>query len=135
MEKNILYDYIDACELIKETEEDIRRHRKREIVHDKVRGSNPEFPYQPVSFSVNGLTEIKMSEDEEERVLQERKANAKRIKAEVEIWMNTIPNRMQRIIRYKVFEGESWERVAAKLGRGATEGSVKMEYQRFMQEK
>lgn len=30
-------DYIDACELIKETEEDIRKLRKQEIVHDKVK--------------------------------------------------------------------------------------------------
>ena len=40
MSKKILWDYIDACELIKETEEDIRRLRKGETVHDKVSGSN-----------------------------------------------------------------------------------------------
>lgn len=37
MTKQILMDYIDACELIKETEEDIRKLRKQEIVHDKVK--------------------------------------------------------------------------------------------------
>ncbi|MGN0271444.1 MAG: RNA polymerase subunit sigma-70, partial [Lachnospiraceae bacterium] len=31
MTKQILTDYIDACELIKETERDIRKLRKQEI--------------------------------------------------------------------------------------------------------
>lgn len=135
MDKTILYDYIDACELIKETEEDIRNHRKRETVHDKVRGSNPEFPYQPMSFPVTGVVESPISEDEEEKLLQEIKDNAKRIKIQAEKVMSAAPIRMQRIIRYKIFEGLTWGQVAVKIGRNATEGSVKMEFLRFMQER
>jgi DNA-directed RNA polymerase specialized sigma24 family protein len=55
------------------------------------------------------------------------------LKVEVEQWMNHIPQRMQRIIKYKVFEGLSWSQVAAKLGRKATADSVRMEYLRFME--
>ena len=47
--------------------------------------------------------------------------------------MNHIPQRMQRIIKYRVFEGMSWSQVAAKLGRKATADSVRMEYLRFME--
>ena len=46
MEKKVLEQYIDACELIKETEKDIRRLKKKRqtIVQTNVSGSNPEFP-------------------------------------------------------------------------------------------
>ena len=137
MTKDLLNDYIDACELIKETEEDIQKLRKQETVCDKVRGSNPYFPYQPQSFSVTGVLETRIDTDrlkEEKELLQQRKDNAKCIKSQVERWMNKIPVRMQRIIRYKFFEGFSWEQVAAKVGKKATGESVKKEFQRFMKE-
>ena len=46
MDKKLLSDYIDACELIRETEQQIRRLRAKqsETTQDSVRGSNPEFP-------------------------------------------------------------------------------------------
>ena len=49
--------------------------------------------------------------------------------------MNAIPQRMQRIIRYAIFQKMSWSEVAIKLGRKATADSVRMEFQRFMEEK
>lgn len=133
--KQILTDYIDACELIKETEQDIRKLRKQEIVHDKVSGSNPEFPYQSMNFNVEGAVEISLDEkhlEKEKELLKQRKKRAEEIKLEVETWMNTIPLRMQRIIRYKVFERDSWERVAIKMGDNVTADSVRMEYYNFM---
>lgn len=139
MDKNILEQYIDACELIKETEEDIRKlKRKKSVVKDSVKGSNPDFPYQPQSFHIEGNREEvkdKICLEYEEKLLKERKANAERIKLDVESWMNTIPMRMQRIIRLKIFEGMTWEDTAKKIGQNATEGSIKMEFQRFFQEK
>lgn len=137
MTKQILTDYIDACELIKETEQDIRKLRKQEIVHDKVSGSNPEFPYQSMNFNVEGAVEISLDEkhlEKEKELLKQRKKRAEEIKLEVETWMNTIPLRMQRIIRYKIFEGKTWEEVATQIGKKATGESIKKEYQRFMKE-
>lgn len=133
--KQILTDYIDACELIKETELDIRKLRKQEIVHDKVSGSNPEFPYQSMNFNVEGAVEISLDEkhlEKEKELLKQRKKRAEEIKLEVETWMNTIPLRMQRIIRYKVFERDSWENVAIKMGDNVTADSIRMEYYNFM---
>lgn len=138
MEKHILQDYIDACELIKETEADIRKlkRKKKTIIQTNVKGSNPNFPYQEQHFKVQG-TAFTFRDDSqlriEEKLLTERKANAEKIKLLVEAWMNTIPNRMQRIIRYRIFEGESWEQVAKRLGRKATGDGVKMEYRRFLE--
>lgn len=139
MNKTILTEYTDACELIKETEQDIARLRKRKqtIVTGSVKGSMNDFPYAETHFKVEG-TPYTYSDDirlrTEEKLLEERKENAKEIKTEVEAWMNTIPVRMQRIIRYKFFEGLSWEQTADRIGKKVTGESVKKEYQRFMKE-
>ena len=47
MDKNALNEYIDACVLIKETEEDIEklRRKRQTIVKDSVSGSMNQFPY------------------------------------------------------------------------------------------
>ena len=74
-------------------------------------------------------------EDRLEEILRERLRNAERIKHDVEAWLNTISMRMQRIIRYKIFEEMTWNEVAERMGRKATELSIKKEYQRFMDDK
>ena len=45
MDKRILADYIDACELIKETQEDIRKlnKRKKTVIQTNVKGSNTKM--------------------------------------------------------------------------------------------
>lgn len=137
MDKAILEDYIDACEQIKETEKEISalKKKRKTIIQTNVSGSNPNFPYEKKHFKIQG-TAITVREDsrlrQQEKVLEERKENAERLKQQVEEWLNMIPNRMQRIIRYKIFEGKSWEQVATKIGRKATGNSVRMEFERFM---
>lgn len=137
MTKQILMDYIDACELIRETEQDIKKlqSKRQTVVIGSVKGSMNDFPYAETHFKIAGTpftyaddTQLRM----EEKLLEERKTVAEKIKFQVEQWMNGIPVRMQRIIRYKFFEGMSWEQVADRMGRKATEGSIKMEFQRFM---
>lgn len=135
MDKNIIYEYMDAKALVKETEEDIRRHRRKTFVQDKVTGSNPEFPYQPQSFNISGCVESTASIDEEERLLEERKKNAKQIKVKAERVINKAPVRMQRIIRFKVMQGLTWDEVAVKMKGNGTGNSVRMEFQRWMKEK
>ena len=136
MDKNILNQYMDACALIRETEADIRELEKRKrTVQDSVKGSNPEFPYQSQSFHIEGTAEHPGDWSllaAEQRILADRKANAAKIKTEVEAWMNTIPQRMQRIIRMKIFKNLEWERIADEIGRGATGDSVRKEFERFI---
>lgn len=137
MDKAILEDYIDACEQIKETEKEIGalKKKRKTIIQTNVSGSNPNFPYEKKHFKIQG-TAITVREDsrlrQQEKILEERKENAERLKQQVEEWLNTIPNRMQRIIRYKIFEGRNWEQVATKIGRKATGDSVRMEFNKFM---
>lgn len=140
MNKKLLSEYIDACELVKETEQEMKKlKRKRTLtVQDHVKGSNPDFPYQEQQFHISG-TVFSYKDDmllhTQEHILEERKAQAEHIKFQVEMWLNTIPIRMQRIITYKIFEGLSWEQAAAKMGRKATGNSIRMELERFLKEK
>lgn len=137
VDKKILEQYVDACEMIRETEQDIKRlKRKRQtIVTGSVKGSMNDFPYAETHFKIEG-TSFTYTDDAqlriEEKLLEERKAQSEEIKLQVEQWMNGIPIRMQRIIRYKFFEGMSWERVADRIGRKATGDSIRMEFNNFM---
>ena len=138
MDKQILEQYIDACELIKDTKEEIGklRKRRRQIQKDSVKGSAQEFPYTLQTYHLEGLGYATVKDPDEldrmEELLAERIRNAERIKRQVEAWLNTVAPRMQRIIRYRVFDDMTWAQVAVKMGRKATEASVKMEFQRFM---
>ena len=138
MEKEILNQYIDACELIKETERDIQRLRQRRkvILQDSVKGSMHEFPYAAQSFHIEGLAYTTVQTpsllDDEEHLLQVRRAAAAEIKVQVEAWLNTVPQRLQRIIRMKFFEELTWGEVAVRMGRKATADSVRIEFDRFM---
>ena len=104
-----------------------------------MKGSSHEFPYTAQTFHIEGLAYAVLQdpgeEDRLEEILRERLRDAERIKRDVEMWLNTIPMRMQRIIRYRIFEELPWAEVAARMGRRATEASIKMEYLRFMEEK
>ena len=140
MNKQILKEYIDACELIKETEAELEKLRvkKDTIAMDKVSGSMSEFPYAKTSFKIEGAVETGRNDNairQQEQILVERKANAEQIKQQVELWINTIPVRMQRIIKYHFFEGLGWEKTAKKIGRRATGDSIKKEFQRFLEKK
>lgn len=136
MDKKILTDYIDACEFIKETEAEIKKlEKKKRIVQDKVRGSNPEFPYEERYFHLGGTVETLAEAGRlarERQILEEQKAEAEELKLQVEEWMQEIPFRMQRIIRYKFFKELTWEEVATLMGRKYTADGVRMEFNNFM---
>lgn len=138
MDKQILEQYIDACELVKDTEEEIKklRKRRRQIQQDSVKGSSHEFPYTLQTYHLEGLGYAAVKDPDElerrEKLLAERIRRAEQIKGQVEVWLLTVSPRMQRIIRYRVFEEMSWEQVAKRMGRKATGESVKKEFQRLL---
>ena len=96
-----------------------------------------DFPYAAQSFKIQGMTYSAVREPGAlaayEHLLEERKAQAEEIKIQVEAWLNTIPQRMQRIIRLSIFEKKSWGEVAIRMGRKATADSVRKEYERFIE--
>lgn len=140
LDKKILEQYIDACELIEETKAEIRKLKKqrKRIEQDVVKGSSPEFPYTSQSFHVEGIAYSVIKDpralEVHENLLQQQIEDAARIKLQVEEWMLTIPQRMQRIIKYKIFEEETWAQVAARIGRKATPDKIRMEFNNFMKD-
>ena len=138
MEKRILIDYIDACKIVEETKEEIRKLKKnrKRILTDTVKGSSHDFPYTLQTYRTEGLAYSVVKNPDElnrlEETLKERLQNAEKIKHDVEVWLNTIPMRMQRIIRYKIFEGLTWAEVAIRMGRKATPDGIRKEYENFM---
>lgn len=139
MDKQILEQYIDACELIKDTKDEIRKLRKHrsQIQQDSVKGSAHEFPYTLQTYHLEGLGYAAVKDPDEldrmEELLAERIRNAEKIKRQVEAWLNTVSPRMQRIIRYRIFEELTWAQVAVKMGRKATEEGIRKEFIRFME--
>ena len=138
MDKEILKQYIDACEQVKEAKADILRLKKnrKRIEQDRVTGSAHEFPYTAKSFHIEGLAYPVVKDPDEldrrEEILRQRLKRAEEIKRQVEVWMLTIPQRMQRIIRYRVFEEMTWAEVAQRMGRRATPDGIRKEYENFM---
>lgn len=138
MDKQILYQYIDACELVKETEREIQKlkNQKGKIERDIVKGSSHDFPYTLQTYHLEGIGYQAVNQSDElgglEEVLQERLQKAEEIKMQVEKWMNTIPQRMQRIIKYKIFEEMTWREVAVMMGRKATPDRIRKEFESFM---
>lgn len=139
MDKQILQDYIDACALIREAEADIRalRKKRKTIIQTNVKGSNPEFPYQEQHFKIQG-TAFTYPDDsrlrQEEALLEQQKAKAEELKRQVEQWMLTIPMRMQRIIRFKLFKEMSWEEVAVQMGGRKSGDAWRKEFEGFLKE-
>lgn len=137
LDKAILQEYIDACELVRETEAAIQKlnRKKKTVIQTNVKGSMHEFPYIEQHFKIQGST-FTVKDDSslryEEKLLEQQKTRAEQVKLQVEEWMLTVPSRMQRIIRYRYLEGMTWEQVAGKMGRRATENSVKKEFERFL---
>lgn len=138
MDKRILNDYIDACAQVEETKDallKLQRAKKRRE-QDAVKGSSHEFPYTAQTYHIEGLAYAVLQdpgeEDRLEEILRERLRKAEKTKHDVEAWMNTISMRMQRIIRYKIFEDLTWSEVAARMGRKATPDGVRKEYENFM---
>ena len=138
MDKNILVQCCDAGALWDVAEADLQKIKKRKqtIVQDSVKGSMHNFPYSGKTFHLEGVAGDveKMNKEEEyqEALAQKRKDAAMAIRKQVDEWMLTISPRMQRIIRYKVFDNLTWGEVAVRMGRKATADGVRMEFQRFM---
>ena len=137
LDKSILVEYIDAKKLLEETEADLYRLKNRQgrIAVDSVKGSNPNFPYEPRTFHIEGVEygEYKKSDEIRrlEKILTERRERAKGIRIEVEAWINTIPPRIQRIVRMRYMKGLTWDRISAELGY-LSNSAARMELKRFL---
>lgn len=136
MEKKILEQYLDACELIKETEERVGRLKANQTtLTDKVEGSIHGFPWIKTSFKIEGSPEDEIDLiSREENLLCLQKADAYELKIKVEEWLASTPIRIRRIVHLKYLEGFTWEEVGDRLSGGIGGESVRKELNRYLQE-
>lgn len=137
MDKSLLAEYESACKLIDETEKDLKKlvEASENVLQDSVVGSNPVFPYEPRKFHIEGIGGYVSTEEISQfrDILKRRRAAAKKLRLEVEAWVNTIPPRMQRIVRLRYFEGDTWEKVSAKMG-FTSPNAARMALDRFLKD-
>lgn len=135
MDKKILKEYVDACKMVEETEEELKylMEQPGEMGVDKVTGSMKEFPYIQTSFKVYGVDShvIDKKVKSKKNLLEKRIRKADKIKTEVEKCMNDATIRIQRIVKYHYFDGLSWKDTAEKIGSGSGE-SIRKELERFL---
>lgn len=87
--------------------------------------------YTHACILLKELGEIRKDYEDGKDLCRQREEAAE-IKEQVEDWMEDIPIRMRRIVKYKFFEGMTWEETAAKIGRKATGDSIRKDFQRFL---
>lgn len=143
LSKEILKQYTDLKKEIadiqdrlKKTEAQITKIEAENTVKDTVTGGSggnqhyviEGFPYPEYSRKKTRLFLYKAQLETTELELAEQLE-------EVEAFIQSIDDsRMRRIIRYKIVDGLTWDDVTAKMGYPHTVGSIKMAYQRFMDE-
>ena len=136
IDKTSLMEYNDLCMQVVETEAQLEQLilAEKDILHDSVKGSNPEYPYEPRSFHIAGVGDKVTSDDiaKFKRILSERKEAVKEKRLEVEAWINTIPVRMQRIVRMKYFENMTWQEVAMRMGNNVGGDAIRKEFGAFI---
>ena len=137
MDKNVLSQYMDAETLIEHTERQLKRLKaeKEAVLSDTVTGSNPQYPYQPVTFKIEGKSPYAFSDVEIKRleiILKQRRRDAADLRLKVEAWINTLPPRIQLIIQIKYLAHGTWDDVARKVGHNTTPDGLRMEFQRYM---
>ena len=137
MDKSILYQYMDAETLIEHTERQIKRLKaERELVlSDTVRGSNPNYPYEEVTFKIEGFGQWNYTDkqiEDLERSLHERMERAAALRLQAEAWLNTLPPRIQLIVQIKYLGHGTWEEVSRKIGHNSTPEGLRKEFERYM---
>jgi hypothetical protein len=117
MDKNTLKQYIDICNEINELSKNMT---------DTVSGSSPDYPYVQHTITISGVT-LDMAK---------RKTQLIKIKAEIEVFILSLPNsKMRRIASMKVIEGLSWEGIAARMGPRYSVNSVRKIWDRIFLQK
>lgn len=97
---------------------------QKRMEHDVVKGSNQEFPYQPVRYHVSGYnpayegkTTVRLELLRE--VLEKKKEDCEKQLLKIQEYINEIPDSTLRVIfTYRYVEGLSWQATAFRIGEG-----------------
>ena len=123
VEKKDLEEYLMLEQRIQTKKNRIEKLKKMAVQREygAVRGSNPEFPYQPMSFHMSGYN---IGEDERKRfrirslsdAMKKDIAVSEQKRLDVEKFIESIPDVMDQLIfTYIYLEGNTQEQAARKL--------------------
>ena len=117
--KKLLTQYTDLQAEIKDLEKRIKKLENFKVEHDKVTGSNSEFPYQPRSFTIEGYNIQDVDRlNETKALLIMRKCQCEDLKLEIEKFISDIPDsRTRRVFQYRYVDGLSWLQIARRIGK------------------
>lgn len=117
--KKLLTQYTDLQQEIKDLEKRIDKLSNFKVEHDKVTGSNSEFPYQPRSFTIEGYNIQDVDRlNKVKSLLVERKDKCEDMKIEIEKFISTIPDsRTRRVFQYRYIDNLGWLQIAYRIGR------------------
>lgn len=117
--KKLLTQYTDLQAEIKDLEKRIKKLENFKVEHDKVTGSNSEFPYQPRSFTIEGYNIQDIDRlNKVKSLLVDRKEKCEDIKIEIEKFISSIPNsRTRRVFQYRYIDNLSWQAIAMRIGK------------------
>ena len=117
--KDLLKQYTDLKQEIKDLEKRIKNLENFKVEHDKVTGSNSEFPYQPRSFTIEGYNIQNIDRlNKVKSLLVDRKDKCEDMKIEIEKFISTIPDsRTRRVFQYRYVDGLSWQAIARRIGK------------------
>lgn len=123
MEKKILEDYWLLEQKIASLERRLAelRQQSAQYEHGIARGSNPDFPYQPMTFHVSGYN-IRDDSKRRERIvkleiqLTKQKAEAERCRLDIQEWIAGIEDTtVQLIFTYKYVDGLNHRQIGGRL--------------------
>lgn len=121
MNPEILKQYKSLLEEIKDLEKAIKKLEQEEtrVEFDKVTGSNREFPYQPMTYHIEGYDIRKIDRTmRRKELLYKRKDKCEELKVEIEKFINEIDDSMtRRVFKYKYIDGIGWQQIAYKIGK------------------
>lgn len=117
MEKEKLAQYRDLVREVKLIKKRLEKLNKHTVVHDKVSGSNPNFPYQQVQIFIEGYVDNTKSIERLEKILDKRLQQATSLKLEIEDWIAGIfDSRIRLIFELRYIHGKSWIYISRKFG-------------------
>lgn len=123
--KDLLKQYADLQHEIKDIDKRIVRleNKKIKVERDSVTGSNPNFPYEPRTFSIEGYSYREADRKEERliklnRLLNKRKEKCEDMKLQIEEFISTIPDsRTRRVFQYRYIDDLEWLPIAMRFGK------------------
>ena len=117
--KKLLRQYTDLQQEIKGLEKRIKNLENYKVEHDKVTGSNPYFPYQPRSFTIEGYNINEVDRvNKIKQLLIKRKNKCEDMKLEIEEFISNIPDsRTRRVFQYRYIDNMEWLPISRRFGK------------------